>query len=143
MGENPLDVPDAQILETRCVIIGYTLTEKGELSTVILASAPRGRLAYVGVLSQPDVPEENRPELLQALKDLPERSACYLPSGVPFKQAVWVDPRVQCLVEHKSWTTRYSLEKPSFVKLVSAEDDAKEAEKAKKKDKAKAKETSN
>ena len=124
---------EVQLLETRCVIIGYTLSEKGELSTLILASAPRGRMAYVGVLSQPDLPEENRAEVLKELQSLPNRGACYLQQGVPLKQAIWVEPQLLCLVEHQSWTSRYSLEKPSFLKLVSAEDDVKEAEKAKKK----------
>ena len=130
VGEDPADDPDAQRLETRCVIIGYTLNDKGELSSVILASAPRGRLAYVGVLSQPDVPEENRAEVLQQLQSVPRRPSCYLQAGVPFKQAIWVAPQVLCLVQHKSWTSRYSLEKPSFLKLISAEAEAEEKEKA-------------
>ncbi len=130
VGESPEDDADAQLLETRCVIVGYTLTDQGDLSSVILASAPRGRLAYVGVLSQSDIPEENRAEVLSALKTVSQRQTCYLQAGVPFKKAIWVAPQLLCLVQHKSWTSRYSLEKPSFLKLVSAEEEAEEKQKA-------------
>lgn len=116
-GEGELE--DAtELLETQCVILGYTKSEKGELESVILGSAPQGRLAFVGLLSQTDIAEKHRAGLLKKLQVLDELDSCYVKRGVPLDQAVWVAPKLLCRIEHKSWTSQYRLEKPSFVKLV-------------------------
>jgi ATP-dependent DNA ligase len=114
------------LIETRCVILGYTVTDTGELNSLVLGSAPKGRLAYVGLLSQPDIPEEERPDVLLALEELDGLKECHVKQGVPIKHAKWVEPKLMCKVEHTSWTTQYRLQKPTFVKLVLPEDEEKE-----------------
>ena len=134
MGDE-LDEP--VFLETQCVIIGYTKTETGQLSSVILASAPQGRLAYVGLLSQTDIPEESREDLLKELQSTPKLESCYLKRGVPLDQAIWLEPKLLCRIEHVSWTTQYHLERPTFVKVVRPEEEQKEKEKEERKKEAK------
>ena len=123
----------AVTVKTRCVILGYFRTDKGELGSIVLGSAPRGRLAYVGLLSQTDIPEEQRADLLKELQRIDERSECYVQEGVPLKNAVWIEPKLLCLVEHTSWTTQLRLEKPKFMELVSPEEEKKKAQKKKEK----------
>jgi hypothetical protein len=123
VGEGELEDADAVLLETRCVIIGYTRTDMGQLDSVVLSSAPRGRLAYVGLLSQADVPEESRQDLLNELEALKQLKTCYIKQDVPLKSAIWVEPKVLCLIEHKSWTTQYRLQQPKFLKLVNPEEE--------------------
>jgi hypothetical protein len=123
---------EAVFIETRCVILGYTLTDKGELNSMVLGSAPKGRLAYVGLLSQPDIPEEDRGDILLALQELDGLRECHVKQGVPIKQAIWVEPKLMCMVEHTSWTTQYRLQQPKFLKLVSPEDEEKEKRKKEK-----------
>lgn len=124
---------DTVALKTRCVILGYFKTDKGELGSLVLGSAPRGRLAYVGLLSQTDIPEEHRADLLKQLQQIDEISECHIKEGVPLKNAIWVQPKLLCVVEHKSWTTQYRLEQPKFMELVSPEEEKEKAEKKKKK----------
>lgn len=134
-GDLDLDEADAKPIETRCVILGYTLSPEGELMTLILGSAPRGRLAYVGLLSQADIPEEFQDEIRMELRKVKRLKSCYLKQGVPLSKANWVEPKILCKVEHKSWTTQYRLQQPKFIKLIDPEEEAKqkqkEAEKAK------------
>lgn len=124
-------------IETRCVILGYTLNDKDELNTLILGSAPKGRLAYVGLLSQPDIPEEQRPDVLLSLQELDELPRCFVKEGVPISQAIWVEPKLLCKVEHTAWTTQYRLQEPKFLKLVTPEDEEKEKRKKLKAEEAK------
>ncbi len=123
-GEGDLQEAEAPPLETQCVILGYTLSDAGELNSVVLASAPRGRLSYVGLLSQSDIPEENRAEVLSELQSLEKQKSCYVKRDVPLKKAIWVEPKVLCLVQHKAWTSQYRLQKPSFLNLIKAEESA-------------------
>lgn len=118
VGKDLTGKAEAIPLETRCVIIGYSKTDKGELDSVILGSAPQGRLAYVGLLSQTDIPLENRAEVLKELQNITPLPECHVKQGVPLKNALWVEPKVLCLVRHKAWTTRFSLQQPSFFRLV-------------------------
>lgn len=118
-----------ELMETRCVILGYTLTDKKELNSLVLGSAPKGRLAYVGLLSQADIPEENRQDIVLSLQELDRLRECHVKQGVPIKQAIWVEPKLMCKIEHTSWTTQYRLQQPKFLKLVSPEEEEKEKRK--------------
>jgi hypothetical protein len=83
-------------------------------------------LAYVGLLSQADIPEEDRPDILLSLQELNGLRECFVKHGVPIKQAIWVEPKLLCMIEHTSWTTLYRLQQPKFLKLVSPEEEEKE-----------------
>ena len=133
------DLEEVEFLNTQCVVLGYTLTDSGQLNSVILASAPRGQLAYVGLLSQADIPEESRREVLRELRRTRKLKSCFIKRGVPIDEAIWLEPNVLCKIEHVSWTKNYTLQEPTFVKLVDPEEEQEEMEKKeRKKEKSKA-----
>lgn len=135
-GEIEIEDDEVKSIKTRCVILGYTQSENEELMSLVVGSAPRGRLAYVGLLSQADIPEEFHDEILMELKEIKELKSCYVKQGVPLSKANWVEPKILCRVEHKSWTTQYRLKQPKFLKLIDPEEEAKKKEKAAEKEKA-------
>jgi ATP-dependent DNA ligase len=80
-------------------------------------------------LSQTDIAEESRPGVLTELQEQRELESCYLKTGVPLNKAIWIEPKLLCMIEHKSWTTQYRLQQPTFLKIVDPEEEKKEKEK--------------
>ncbi len=122
VGEGELEDEPAPLLETQCVILGYTISETGELESLILGSVPRGGLSYVGVVLKKDIPEEKRAEVLMEVQNANSLEECCIKRGVPIEKAHWLEPKVRCLIEHKAWTTQYRLQQPVFLELVIQEE---------------------
>jgi hypothetical protein len=78
-----------------CVIIGYGLTNDGQLRNVLLARSVSGRLAYVGGVTPSESPAFRR-ELLARLADL---SAPKPVIPVHF-DANWVQPKLSCRISY-------------------------------------------
>lgn len=78
-----------------CVIIGYSVTDDGQLRNVLLARNVLGRLAYVGGVTPSESPEFRR-ELLDRLAAMPAAQPVI---PVHF-DAHWVEPKLSCRISY-------------------------------------------
>lgn len=76
-----------------CLIIGYNLDDRENISQLLLASDHKGRLVYCGYVRPKFEPEEER-KFRNRLRES-TRSQSFVPTT---KEAVWVQPRFTCRV---------------------------------------------
>lgn len=97
-----------------CLIIGYNLDDRENISQLLLASDHKGRLVYCGHVRPRLEPEEER-KLRDRLRDFP-RSKSFVPTD---KQAVWIQPRFTCRVTFEEVTEKGYLTKIEWDSLLS------------------------
>jgi hypothetical protein len=85
--------PEKPREKTDCVILGYNVDRDGRLSTLVLATAHRNRLLYVGQVA-PEMSEVERTELLNALAEIKTRD----PFIAVEATATWVQPKFACRI---------------------------------------------
>jgi len=76
-----------------CVILGYQLDRDGRLIALLLGTAHNNRLIYVGRV-EPNLPEEERNQLLQALQSIRSERP-FIPLQA---DAIWVKPHLACRI---------------------------------------------
>jgi hypothetical protein len=108
------DLPDTRPT-VQCVIFGYTLGEKKQIESLLIASIVDEKLQYVGVVRQGFSPEDSK-ELLRLLKPLQQTTP--LIRGLT-KTAIWVQPKVFCDIHQSGFSTDGLLIKPSFAALLA------------------------
>jgi hypothetical protein len=91
----PKAAPEKPREKSDCVILGYQLDREGRLSSLILGAANGNTLILAGRVT-PELPENERAELLAALEAIKRRD--------PFirieAEATWVEPRIACRVTY-------------------------------------------
>ena len=77
-----------------CVILGYQLDRDGRLSSLLLGTAYRTKLAYAGRVS-PEMGEGERSDLLSHLAAIRIQQPFI---SIPAENVVWVQPKFTCRV---------------------------------------------
>jgi hypothetical protein len=99
----------------QCVVLGYRLTKKKELTGLVLASDFNGRLKYIGLV-ETGWTKEQAAELLQRLEPLQQERPLIAGLGLI---ANWVQPKVFCEVHQSGLSDQGRLIKPRFGNLLT------------------------
>ena len=78
-----------------CLIIGFLINDREELTQVLVACELNGRLVYGGKLV-PEIPKEQKAELLEKMW-MSRRGAPLVKTGMV---ATWVEPRFPCRISY-------------------------------------------
>jgi hypothetical protein len=100
---------------TQCVIIGYTLDDDNELTSLVVAALLKDRIRYAGTVRKGFDPKKSA-ELLAALKPLAQPKS-YIP-GLAMT-ATWVKPSVLCEIAHQDFDLDHHFMAPEFKGLLS------------------------
>lgn len=101
-------------LKADCLIIGYNLDDRENISQLLLAVDHKGRLVYCGHVRPKLEPHQER-ELRNRLQEFP-RSRSFVPTE---KQAAWVQPRFTCRVTFEAMSKTGYLTKLEWDSLLS------------------------
>jgi hypothetical protein len=101
---------------TDCVVIGYVPDDEGVPRTLVVAAAPRGYIAYAGLIEVDSLPDDVRGDVVDQIMAVPTREK-------PFVRkvsvtATWIEPQVVCRVAHEGWSSGGLLKKALFAGLL-------------------------
>jgi hypothetical protein len=104
----------------RCVVIGYTMSDKGGLDSVVLGLETKTGLHFVGVVRKGLKPELSK-KILDQLTDLVQTEPAAV-NGVTAKMTVnatWVKPTISCAVSQSGISaSKGTLVEPRFKNLL-------------------------
>jgi hypothetical protein len=92
--ETPQQKPEKPRDKVDCVILGYCLSQNGEISSLLLGAPNRGRLGYAGQVT-PKLSDGDMQDLLQMLEAIPAQQSFIAVVGI---DAIWVQPKYACRV---------------------------------------------
>ena len=98
------------------VIIGYTTSEKEELSALILGVYHKGKMRYIGRVGT-GFDEEKKASLLEKLKHAKKAKYEIEMSLEPGRKAFFVEPELVAEVKYLELTRDNMLRAPSFIRL--------------------------
>jgi hypothetical protein len=112
--EPPKATPAKPRMTADCLVIGYNLDDRENISQLLLAVDHKGRLVYCGHVRPKLEPQEER-EFRNRLQKFP-RSQSFVPTE---KEAAWVQPRFTCRVTFEEVTETGYLTKLEWDSLLS------------------------
>jgi hypothetical protein len=117
--QDPEDEADDRLV-ARCVVIGYTIAEKGGLDSVVLGLETKTGLRFVGVVRKGLKPEVSK-KLLDQLTGMTQKEPGAV-NGVTAKMTVnatWVKPTISCAVSQSGISaSKGTLVNPRFKNLL-------------------------
>ena len=97
-----------------CVILGYQMGSKGQLTSLVLGTVHKSRLVYAGRVT-PEMPENEMNELLTKLSKITTNQPFI---SIAVVEAIWVKPKFTCRVRFNKQEESGRIEAPEWDSLL-------------------------